>query len=188
MKLRYYLTLGFLFIAAGLMLGYGTVSQHLAARNVAILDEQVLAASINHAEGDPAGRPVRIVIPALKISVPIVNGYYDEKKGWTLTNDSAQFATITPEPNEKGGNTFIYGHNQTPIFGHLPKIKAGQEAMIFTDSGHRFTYTFVSARETSPYDNSLFLYEGAPILTLQTCSGIFSQNRELFTFVLKEAV
>lgn len=190
MKLRYYSVLTLLFVIAGLLMGFGFVSGNLASRNVAILDKQVLAASNDLSSGDKAmGSPVRISIPALKINVPIINGYYDTKKqDWTLTNDSAQYAVITPLPNDAAGNTFVYGHNKSQVFGRLPTIKPGQEAHVYTNSGRRFTYIFESARTTSPSDNSIFLYEGKPILTLQTCSGFFSQNRELFTFSFKESV
>lgn len=184
MKLRYYLTLIVLFIASGALLAYEPVTNYYAAHNIATIDPSSVPVAPK-IEGAIQGRPVRINIPSLKINIPVINGYYDAKKqDWTLTGSNAQYATITPEANNVGGNTFIYGHNQPPVFGRLPKIQPGQVAYIFTDNGHKFTYTFTSARETNPHDDSLFHYTGAPILTLQTCSGFFSQNRELFTFTL----
>jgi len=68
------------------------------------------------------------------------------------------------------------------VFSTLNRIKPGDEAIITTDNGHRFTYKFRAAYETNPSDDSLFHYQGSPILTVQTCSGLWYQNRQLFTF------
>jgi hypothetical protein len=55
------------------------------------------------------GEPVRLQIPALKIDLNVIDGYYNKNsKTWTLTKDMAQYATITPQPNNQEGNTFIY--------------------------------------------------------------------------------
>jgi LPXTG-site transpeptidase (sortase) family protein len=134
------------------------------------------------------GEPVRLQIPALKIDLNVIDGYYNKNsKTWTLTKDMAQYATITPQPNNQEGNTFIYGHNRPGVFNTLSKIAVGDEAIITTDNGHVFTYRFRTAYETNPNDNSLFQYTGAPILTVQTCSGVWYQNRQLFTFDLVKA-
>jgi LPXTG-site transpeptidase (sortase) family protein len=131
------------------------------------------------------GEPTRIVIPSVNIDIPVTDGYYNAAaKVWTLTLDKAQYAVMTPQPNNKSGNTFIYGHNRAQVFNRLPRIQAGAIATIYTDNGHVFTYTFRDSRTTDPSDASLFEYEGAPILTLQTCTGLLYQNRQLFTFDL----
>lgn len=131
------------------------------------------------------GKPVTMQIPSLNIDLPVANGYYNtSSKTWTLSNDKAHFATITPEPNNQAGNTFIYGHNRKQVFASLNKIKPGAEVTIKTDNNHVFTYKFVSSYETNPNDDRLFKYQGAPILTLQTCSGLWYQNRQLFRFDL----
>ena len=132
-----------------------------------------------------SGEPVRIDIPSLKLSLPVIPGYYNKRThSWTLTNDKVQYAVMTPPPNNASGNTFLYGHYRWGLFASLHTIKAGAEVSITTDNGHVFTYDFVGSRETNPYDDSLFKYQGKPILTIQTCSGLFFQNRQLFTFNL----
>jgi LPXTG-site transpeptidase (sortase) family protein len=134
------------------------------------------------------GEPVRIQIPSLKIDLNVIDGYYNKSsKTWTLTKDMAQYATVTPLPNNLEGNTFIYAHNRQGVFKDLSKIRVGDEAIITTDNNHTFTYKFRTSYETNPNDNSLFGYRGAPILTLQTCSGVWYQNRQLFTFDLVSA-
>jgi sortase (surface protein transpeptidase) len=129
------------------------------------------------------GNPVAISIPSVKINVSVVDGYYNQKsKQWTLSLDKAQFATISSTPNNVEGDTYIYGHYRPEVFAYLHAIKPGSEAAITTDNGYRFTYRFREAHNTSPADSSVFAYKGAPILTLQTCSGAWFQNRQQFAF------
>ncbi|HSX29511.1 MAG TPA: sortase [Candidatus Saccharimonadales bacterium] len=134
------------------------------------------------------GKPVRIIIPSLNIDLPVIDGYYNaQRQQWTLTSDKAQYATMTSPANNAGGNTFIYGHNRKGVFNTLNQIKVGDTVTLTTDNGHTFTYSFRGALETIPTDDSLFHYQGKPILTVQTCSGVWYQNRQLFTFDLEHA-
>jgi sortase (surface protein transpeptidase) len=201
MKLRYITTITTFFIAAGLLIGYGPYMQYRRNNAPAIVTTTFSAASgavLSASTDQPAsavlptiieGTPVRITIPSLAIDLKVLNGYYDTtKKTWTLTQDMAQYATITPKANNVKGNTFIYGHDIYAVFARLRRIKHGNQAIIYTDNGHVLTYEFRSSLETNPYDDTLFSYRGAPILTLQTCSGIWSQNRQLFTFDLVGAI
>jgi sortase (surface protein transpeptidase) len=135
------------------------------------------------------GRPIRIEIPSLGINLEVADGNYNQKtQKWTLSTNKAHFATLTPMPNNVGGNTLIYGHNRKEVFKTLSRIQLGAEAIVTTENDHRFVYVFKGALETVPTDDSLFRYKGTPILTVQTCSGVFYENRQLFTFDLKEAV
>lgn len=131
------------------------------------------------------GKPVRLDLPSLGLSLQVIDGYFNSQtKTWTLTTNKVQYATITPEPNNAAGNTFIYGHYRRNVFANLYKIAVGDVAVIRTSNDHLFTYRFRSSRITSPNDVALFSYQGPPILTLQTCTGLFYQNRQLFTFDL----
>jgi LPXTG-site transpeptidase (sortase) family protein len=129
------------------------------------------------------GVPVRITIPSVKIDTAIVPGTYDQKsKAWTLGLHTAHFATITTQPNNEAGNTYIYGHYRPEVFAYLHAIKAGGEAIVTTDNGYEFTYAFKEVKTINPADTSVFAYQGPPILTLQTCSGAWFQNRQQYTF------
>ncbi|HEY4161020.1 MAG TPA: sortase, partial [Candidatus Saccharimonadales bacterium] len=114
-------------------------------------------------------------------------GYYDPATGeWTLTKTNVQFATMTVQPNDQAGNTFIYGHALSNLFGSLPKLQSGAVAIVKTSNGHAFYYTLNSTKVVSPDDTSAVLgYTGKPILTLQTCVGLLYQSRELLTFNLE---
>lgn len=182
-------------LAVGLLLvGIGGGLFWLRASNLSQNDQPIAppASAVQWVATSPAvitGSPVNLTLPSLHLSLSVISGVYDPiSKSWTLTNNKVQYATITPPPNNANGNTFIYGHALWNLFASLPSIKPGAQAVITTDNGHTFTYTFVSSRVTDPSDTSLFNYTGAPILTLQTCTGLFYQYRQLFTFRLDKAV
>lgn len=189
-----WLSVGVSLIVIGLILGLPSILQNRQESNVpkvsaaAFTEASKVAAPQPNTPAYIEGTPVRLQIPSLGIDLPVISGYYNKAtQKWTLTKDKVQYATITPLPNNARGNTFLYGHNRHEVFKNLSKIGLGAEAIITTSNGHTFTYTFRGALETTPTDDSLFHYQGAPILTVQTCSGAFYQNRQLFTFDLKVA-
>ena len=185
--------LGMLFIIASLLIGFEPIKNFFDGSDASSVPFN-MPAYAQVPETAPKrelkqGKPMRIVIPSLSIDIAVTDGYYDSNnQTWTLTKDKAQYAVMTPQANNIAGNTFIYGHNRKEVFAKLSKIKVGEKVTVYTDSGHEFTYSYLSSKETDPTDSSLFSYQGPPILTLQTCSGIFFQNRQLFTFRLSEVV
>jgi LPXTG-site transpeptidase (sortase) family protein len=133
------------------------------------------------------GTPVRIQIPNVGIDLKVIPGhYYPSSKSWTLSLNDAQYGVMTAPANNVGGETFIYAHYRKGVFLTLPKIQTGSTAIITTNNNHVFTYTYRYSRVTNPTDTSLFTYKGKPILVLQTCSGTWYQNRQLFVFDFKE--
>lgn len=184
MKIRFTLIVGILFLLAGTLLAWPLIDQRLQGKQPTF-SQQVSAEPEVRDVPLIQGKPVTIEIPSLGLNLPVIDGYYNtSEKTWTLTSDKAQYATLTPYANNHAGNTFIYGHNRKEVFSSLLRLPAESVAIITTDNGHKFTYKYRSSIETSPYDDSLFDYQGAPILTLQTCSGLWYQNRKLFTFDL----
>lgn len=192
MRLRYQFSIGLILIFTGLVLGYGPLLERKKNAEVQQPVTTITAAppvAPTSATLPIEGTPVRIQIPSLNIDLPVINGYYNARDGsWTLTNTKAQYATITPKANNTQGNTFIYGHRLANVFGHLSQIKTGASVIITTDNNHAFTYVYRDSHETNPNDDSLFHYKGPSILTLQTCSGTWDQNRRLFTFDFKGVV
>lgn len=135
------------------------------------------------------GNPVELQIPELGIDNVVIPGVFEEQTSrWTLTLDKVQHAVMTYPPNNVGGLTFMYGHNRKQVFSRLPSIAEGTIAEVKTDNGLLFRYKFTSSVVTRPEDISLFDYSGPPILVLQTCTGLFYQNRQLFRFELVEVV
>lgn len=156
----------------------------LATANAApTIPVQVAPAVISKAPTTVTGVPTKISIPSLKIEVKVVEGVYNSKtKQWNLGLDTAHFATITTQPNNETGNTYIYGHYRPEVFAYLHNIKPDTEAYVTTDNGYEFTYKLKEFKTIEPTDTSVFAYQGPPILTLQTCSGAWFQHRQQFTF------
>ncbi len=129
-----------------------------------------------------SGNPISLSIQSIGSTHSVIKGVEYPDGTWTLTPDKVQYAVISSEPNNKEGNTVIYGHATKAIFGYLSTMKKGDVANITTDNGYVFHYRFEGSYAVSPYDFSIFSYKGAPILTLQTCSGTFYQNRQMYQF------
>jgi LPXTG-site transpeptidase (sortase) family protein len=128
-----------------------------------------------------SGHPVRVVATSVGVDMPVVDGFYDKSSGdWTLYDDKAQFAAMTTEPNDKSGQTFIYGHATQRVFGKLLNMKVGQTVDVFTSNGYKFTYTLKETETVTPQNTGILSYEGSPRLLLQTCVGTFSENRKFF--------
>jgi LPXTG-site transpeptidase (sortase) family protein len=135
------------------------------------------------------GQPTRLVIPSIDINLEIVPGYYNEySKTWDTSYDKVQYSTITSLPNNHSGNTFLYGHAVKEVFEELHSITNGALAIVKTDNDHTFYYKLSSQYVTDPLDDAIFDYQGAPILTIQTCTGLFYQNRQMFIFEFEKVV
>ena len=189
MKQRYLIQLGILWIVLGAFLG----SPYLLQAFRASPTTQATAApdTTSQANTDTPlleGTPSRIAFPALGIDKALLPGVYDEKnRSWTLSDTEAQYATMTPQPNNHTGNTFIYGHNNMNVFGKLLDATPGLEAVVTTTNGHVFRYQLTTITDVRPNDTTYLAAHNSPILTVQTCSGLWSETRRMFVFDLLEA-
>lgn len=129
------------------------------------------------------GTPSRLVIPESDIDIPVLPGDFNaDDSSWTLSGNAAHFASPTIAPNNISGNTFIYGHNNRQVFAGLIGLEESELAYVHTEEGRTFTYKMSHRQTVSPTDLSLFEYEGPSMLTLQTCSGLWYQDRDLLWF------
>jgi LPXTG-site transpeptidase (sortase) family protein len=136
--------------------------------------------------GSSVCQPSHIDIPALNISVDVVPGYYNKlTESWSLSPVKAQFAIVSVPANNRAGDTYIYGHALPAVFGRLLNARTGDLAIVQTVNRHIFTYRMVGQYDIKPDDVSILNYRGAPIMTLQTCSGLWYQNRRVLIFSLE---
>ena len=134
------------------------------------------------------GKPNGIRIPSLNIDLTVADGVYDTKTAtWTLSKDKVHYAVPSVQPNNKQGNTLIYGHYRKGVLASLHKIARGAELIVHTENGHTFTYSYRESQIVDPGNIDIFAYAGKPQLTLQTCTGLWMQNRQLFFFELVTA-
>lgn len=131
-----------------------------------------------------AGHPVRIEVPSVGIDLPVVDGVYDSAtRTWTLNSDKVQFAVETKKPNNREGNTFIYGHATNWVFGPLLRLQPDALAHITTDNGFVITYKLTGHEVVDPTNVGALQYTGPSRLMLQTCTGpTLSEFRQLFYF------
>ena len=188
MKSRFTFIIGCLWIIAGIFLASPVLIPALKGSNrISAAPQADNSQAIVNEEPLVSGTPSRIAFPSVNIDLAVAPGYYDAKsQSWTLSNDKAHFATITDLPNNKTGNTFIYGHNRHQVFTRLLDAKVGDRAVLTTDNGHTFTYVLRTIADIDPSNTSYLQTHRSPILTVQTCSGMWYENRRMFTFDLVE--
>lgn len=131
------------------------------------------------------GQPVHLSIPSLNIELSVKPGRYNvSTASWTIDHSGAYHADTSMPVNESNGTTLIYAHAQSGLFDTLHNIAPGAQITVASNTGHIFTYTYVGLSEVTPNDTSVFRSDGPPTLVLQTCSGDWSQFRDLYAFQL----
>lgn len=129
------------------------------------------------------GVPVRVVVPDLSMDIAIAPGTFDPGTNeWTLSDESAYYATFSVPANDSNGTTLVYGHARPHMFEPLKNLTPGMRAEVYTDKGTVFTYTFSDMQEVLPTDTSVLTDLGPPRLVLQTCTGPWDAYRALYAF------
>lgn len=184
-KLPLSLFIGVLFLALGVIYFVSPLSKA----------DELTFKTVNIQQLDPetpeliSGKPNKLIIDSVGINIDVVDGYYNSANGdWTLSENKAHYALMTPEANNMAGNTFIYGHNNKAVFEKLVNIAPNENAQILTDNGKVFNYQLKEVKDVKPADVSLFEYQGPSILTVQTCTGTWYEKRTLYIFEFKEVV
>jgi LPXTG-site transpeptidase (sortase) family protein len=180
-KTRFYSLAGLLNIAVGVMFYTINITPAAALANPAPLARPVIVKPIAATQGTP----VRVVIPSLTIDLPVdIGTYSQDNESWTVDATRAYYADVSMPVNNSNGTTLIYGHAQSTVFESLPQIQPDAEAIIYTGSGYAFHYHHTTMHEVQPTDVSIFTPNGPPKLVLQTCTGIYSELRALYSFRL----
>ncbi len=137
------------------------------------MDEQQLAVL-------PQDRVVEqntLIIPSINVSTPILESQTSkvlEQGIWHRPK------TSTPDA---GSNTVLVGHrflytSGAHTFYHLDKLKVGDEIMVFWLK-QKYTYIVDSVTITGPASTEIELPTSQPVLTLYTCTPLFSVNKRL---------
>src|SRR3990172_2770259 len=121
----------------------------------------------------------RVVIPALKIDLPIVAQSYGPGQGSSPLGDVAQYLEIFKQPSQRG-TTYIYAQAREGMF--LPLLLQSQrdngQAMIgglvqvYTSDGHVYLYEIYRVkRHATDFSLAEDVPEGEQGLILQTSEG-----------------
>lgn len=180
-KARFYSLAGLLNLAVGVMFYTVNITPTPVSANTTNVPQKVIPQAI------PAttGIPVRVEVPNLSIDLPVKIGSYNpDNASWDVDMDNAYYADVSMPINNSNGTTMIYGHAQSDIFENLPQIQPDTEAIVYTDTGYAFHYRHTTSRLVPPTDVSVFDASGPPKLVLQTCIGVYSELRGLYSFKL----
>lgn len=128
-------------------------------------------------------KPERIIIKSIKLNLPIEIA---QKKGnyWPTTHNGVSYLSSTPIPGENG-NSVLYGHNWTSIFGSLPKVKPGQTLEITYSNGKSKRFVIENTAEVDPSQIQIINPTNDIRLTIYTCTGFLDSKR--FVVVAKPA-
>jgi len=188
-KARNFSVLLMLQVAVLLGVGYGYFWSPPRQQPLRVLPASTLAAQTPTEppkQKNISGKPVHIQIPKLGIELQILDGVYNQQdNSWTLSDRLPHFALPSVPANNQAGSTLIYGHNNKYVFGSLNKLSVGDIAYVQTDNGHIFSYVYQTVQKVGPTDTSILAYQGPPILTLQTCTGLWNEWRQMFYFKLQ---
>jgi sortase (surface protein transpeptidase) len=64
----------------------------------------------------------------------------------------------------------------------------GSKALLYTDNGHIFSYTFADSASVGPHDVSVLNYAGPPELVIQTCTGSLDELRTMYHYNFDKVV
>ena len=120
----------------------------------------------------------RLVISGANIDMPVFLGSTEKtlrKGGWLFSETSRP---------EKGGNSVIFGHRymyrppKQNTFWNLDKVKAG-DLMVLYWQGKEYRYRVSETKVVEPTDLSVIQPTDDSILTVITCTPLFSTKQRL---------
>lgn len=140
--------------------------------------------SVEKQEEDPGKLPQKIIIPRLKIDLPI------EETGilkgeWEVSATAASYLVQSALPGERG-KVIIYGHNRNHLFGPLKWLKKGEEVLIENKKEETFIYEIIETKVVSPDQIEVLLPTEEPTLILYTCFGFLDSKRFVVIGKLKQ--
>jgi len=127
--------------------------------------------------------PKNISIPSLGINLPIYQATVVNHV-WPTTDLGASYLTTSPLPG-KIGNSVIYGHNWTSLFGHLVNAKVGDTVIVTYPDHTKKTFVIEYTSVVSPAESSILAPSTDRRITLYTCTGLFDSKRFVAVAILK---
>lgn len=128
--------------------------------------------------------PVRIIIKELAIDLPIIPAEIIDDV-WQTTTDGVSYLTSSPIPGMEG-NSIIYGHNWTSLFGNLVDAVPGENVQIVYSDGSTKDFIIEYTSEVSPDTTSILAPAPDKRITLYTCSGLFDSKRFVAVAIYNE--
>ena len=134
-------------------------------------------------EASQEQQPTKITIKRLGINLPIIPTKVVNNK-WEVSTVGASYLATSPIPGTQG-NSIIYAHDWTSLFGPLVGAKNGDEVDVqYADhSVKKFTITYTSA--VSPTESTILAPSKDKRITMYTCTGFLDSKRFVAVATLK---
>jgi len=144
----------------------------LAFSNYSVKNSNV---KTNSKSDEKKSLPVSITISDLNISLPIIPAKV-ENDNWEMSYAGASYLTSSPIPGENG-NSVIYAHNWTKLFGNLIDAKEGQDITISYADGTQKRFVIKSTSTVDPTESYVLGQTKDQRITLYTCTGFLDTKR-----------
>lgn len=130
-----------------------------------------------------SSQPVQVIIKDLQINLPIYPANVTNDI-WETTYEGASYLTSSPLPGESG-NSIMYGHNWTSLFGNLVKAKPGQTVEIVYADGSKKRFVINTTETVGPADSHILSESKDKRITLYTCTGFLDSKRFVVVAILE---
>jgi LPXTG-site transpeptidase (sortase) family protein len=128
-------------------------------------------------------KPTKILVPSLSLEINIEEGNYNSiDKSWNVSDQNAQFISVSDNPGPENGNTVIYAHNTKNLFGDTHKLKDSDNVYLYNENSNLIEYEYTGFKLVDPSNVSVINSSDSSKLTLITCSGLFNQKRRIMDF------
>ena len=134
-----------------------------------IVDSALLKAT------EPANSPTRIIIPSVKIDLPIVEAKVVQGY-WETSATSASHGLGSASPGDRG-NMVLFAHARKGLFLPLRNIKMGEVVEVFNNKEQKYRYQVFEIKEVPPNQVEVISQTPDERLTLYTCSGFLDSKR-----------
>ena len=133
------------------------------------------------AQHESSDAAMRLIIPSIKVDLPIYEGLVQGRK-WKTSTSGVSHLVTSPLPSSQG-NSIIYGHNWSSLLGPLEKIKIGDSITIFLQSGKTAQYRVEYITIVTPQETQILNPTQDTRLTLYTCIGYLDRKRLVVTAI-----
>ena len=129
--------------------------------------------------------PQRITIASQGIDLPIYPATI-KNNIWPTTDLAASYLTSSPLPGENG-NSVIYAHNWTSLFGKLRSAKVGDKVVVTYPDKTKKTFVIEYTSIVSPNESTILAPSNDKRITLYTCTGWFDSERFVAVAILQKS-
>jgi len=149
----------------------------LAFSNYSVQQKNILS------EPSEKEAPIRITISAVGIDLPIYTATI-KNNVWQTTDLGASYLTSSPLPGATG-NSIVYGHNWTSLFGKLVNARVGDKVVITYPDHTTKTFVIAYTSVVTPDEGSILDRTDDKRITLYTCTGLFDSKRFVAVAILQ---